>query len=484
MKQVERPSLKNVAPVAGAEVTKKDGGISVPQDIKAVDNNGFVKINEVNDMAKLNVFKPIITPVVSNNFLRVGKPIRREYSFPVTAIKFLSLRFKTRDVKDLIVNKMIQIEKDKLLQKGLTDDQIINDAQIAFFYRLIQDVTYAKNKEKELMLILNKECVVDTTPIDPNDMYRNGELDPSFRIIKNAIPQFLKNLCYGEYSIKHYGDELVLVLDVNKVMSFVVLPVIVAGDDNFNLYSNIELGESIATGPYINIALTVNCVDQDTTAELKIYEDQFVCGRFQFTHERFVNALVGHYDKNHAYVVAKPMDTGIGLDDKGGFDTGEPEATTAKPLTFLNENANIIFVRTADIAMQPSGAEAIRNQCAGLPNATPYITMPLIKLPKEKYSKNFKSTGNPLLDGLINQSSKVEAIDVKAVMGTFRRLIDERVYSFNVGTTHGNSIAILPNFRTLAAVALLGTASLDNTDKLPKIDVADNGTSIAILLSV
>lgn len=482
MKQVERPSLKNVAPVAGADLTKKDGGISVPQDIKAADN-GFVKINEVNDMSKLNVFKPIITPVVTNNFLRVGKPIKREYSFPVSSIKFLSVRFKTREIKDMITDKMMQIEKDKLLQKGLTDDQIRNDAQLAFFYRLIQDVTYAKNKDKELMLVLNKECVVDTTPVNPNDIYRNGELDPSFKIIKNAIPQFLKNICYGDFSIKHYGDELVLVLDINKIMSFVVLPLIVSGDDNFNLYSNIELGESIATGPYVNVALTVNCLDQDTAAVFNVNEDQFVCGRFQFTHEKFVDALVGYYNDGHKYIRPAEIETGIGTSSSGGFNPGS-DKRNAKPLTYLNKNANIIFVRTADIAMQPSGAEAIRNQCAGLPNATPYITMPLIKIPKEEFSRNFKSTGNPLLDGLINQSSKVEAIDVKSVTSTFKRLIDERVYSFNVGTSHGNSIAILPNFRTLAVTALLGPTALDNTDKLPKIDVADNGTSIAILLSV
>ena len=56
--------------------------------------------------------------------------------------------------------------------------------------------------------------------------------------------------------------------------------------------------------------------------------------------------------------------------------------------------------------------------------------------------------------------------------------------SFNVGFGGGRDLCILPNFRNLIAFTLFGREVLSSNSRLPKIDITDNGQTIAVAASL
>lgn len=448
-KGFERPSVKNVevASMDGVSVvtdvvtehTPKEGGLT----------SKYVKYNEVpTDLASLNCFKSAITGRVSNAFLSTSKETIKEFVFPLNITRMLSLRFRLVEVKELIKKKLETNALIEIRKKRMAND---DDAEALLAGSIISKIQFAHNKDKEFIAILDKNIVLKKEVSNPS-LLEQMQVDPSKKIDYDMIPGYIKSLAAGQFEVKHYGDDLVVVLDIDKVMSSVLLSGIINGD-NDAIASTIKIGKTVqSAGGFLNVAIAVEGVANFDNSVARVKESQFVCGRFQFTHDQLRNMLVG----------------------------------PGKDLTVsCEQSSDIIFVRTADIAGQPTGAEALKIQSAGSPNVSLFITVPLIKISKSVFTKKYKNTGNPLLDSLIQNSSKAELVDTQNILSKFQGLLDGQVFSFNVGLSSGQDLAILPNYRNLVAAALFGYKSLtDGKMVLPKLDVTDNGHSIGVVVTV
>lgn len=478
-KEFKRPSQNMMEATEGVAVvtdipstdepTKELGGVA----------SKYIKYSEVQDATKVNCFKATISPRIGSNFLNVnGVETAENYEFSLPITKMLSMRFKMGDVRKYLeeaISKYVLEESNQAREKKgeprLSYDDRIYDVDWNIKAKVVKEIKFANSKDKEFLAILDKNLVIKTDA--KQDMISQLEQDPEFSINYDVIPQFIKHVSLGEFKIKSYGEELVVVLDIDKVIANVVIPYIMTySDSELDISKVVSLGNSVYANGYINTIISIDNVDDTSDAKILLDPSQFVCGRFQMSHEVFRNKLVGYWTSEVQYE----------HEVNGKMVKDVKVVKHSKPLTSLSEDADIIFVRTADIAAQSAGADALKNQMLGAPNGINYVTVPLIKVSKAKYCKSFRKTGNPMLDSLLDASSKVDVIDDKAILGTFSFLLDGTVSSFNVGRNAGQDLAVLPNFRNLTAFSIFG--NLSGVRNLPRIDVADNGHDIAIVVSI
>ena len=470
-KGFERPSQKEV-------VVASENGVNVVADIptnEAAKEVGgvaskYVKYNEVVDASKINCFKPTIVNKPDKNFLNLTVPMTRSYQFDFKSVRMLGMRWRVRNIKDLILSALEAAVLNEINEKReLQSAQKNNDAEYRMKAGIIRDVMFAHSKEKEFIAVLDKFTVVQDDC--GTDLLSTMNTDPHFKINSDVVPDFVKALAVEPFEIKHYGEELVVVLDINKVMANVAVRSVVAGDYE-EACNYIKLGNTVYANGYINTVITVDGATQTENLRFDMTDAIFVYGRFQFTHEMLRDTLIG----KTVYEIVRN-------------EKGEEEKRVikeAKPLSAMEatESSDLVFVRTADIAGQTLGAEALKMQMAGLPSGVNYTSIPLIKVSKAKYTVKNSSTGNPLLDSLMSNASRVEVIDNKAILNDYNVLLDGRVYSFNVGFGGGRDLCILPNFRNLIAFTLFGREVLSSNSRLPKIDITDNGQTIAVAASL
>lgn len=420
-------------------------GVEVVRDLpeEKIETGKFIKHNEAQEIAKVNTFKAKITVEPGNAFLANEVKVKGTREIPLNIVKMLSLRFNVHQVKSTLKQN---IEKFTVSLMQNTPDMDPNMmAKIKSQSMIVKDVVIAKNKDKSLLLVLNKDSVIKTVE-DGQKLPIESlmQVDPKFSINYDAIPEMIKVLVSGEVVVKHYGEELVLELDYDKVIANVLIPSLIV--DNKPLPVNaIKIPRTVLTGPFINTGIIIDgAIDVDS----KIFiNDSFICGRLQMTHDVF-------------------------------------NAMAISRLSLLNQATKLVYVRTADVAAQSYGADALRAQMGGGLGGVNVQTIPLIQIPRETYTKSFRSSGNPLLDALCNNSAKVDTVDAEAILNVFGQILDGKVYPFNVGVSNNTKLSILPNYRKLALLALFGMTELDNKKDLPKIDVADDGRSVAIHLSI
>lgn len=430
-----------------SQATKQEAqpGVEVVRDLpeEKIETGKFIKHNEAQEIAKVNTFKAKITVEPGNAFLANEVKVKGTRDIPLNIVKMLSLRFNVHQVKATLKQN---IEKFTVALTQNTPDMDPNTmTNIKNQSMIVKDVVIAKNKDKSLLLVLNKDSVIKTVKDGESlPIEQLMQIDPKFSINYDAIPEMIKVLVAGECVVKHYGEELVLELDYDKVIANVLIPSLIV--DNKPLPVNaIKIPRTVLTGPYINTGIIIEgAIDVDA----KIFiNDSFICGRLQMTHEVF-----------NSMAISK--------------------------LSLLNQATKLIYVRTADVAAQSYGADALRTQMGGGLGGVNVQTIPLIQIPRETYTKSFRSSGNPLLDALCNNSAKVDTVDADAILNVFGQILDGKVYPFNVGVSNNTKLSILPNYRKLALLALFGMTELDNKKDLPKIDVADDGRSVAIHLSI
>lgn len=418
-------------------------GVEVVRDLpeEKLETGKFVKHNEAQEIAKVNTFKAKITVEPGNAFLSNSIRVTGSRSIPLNIVKMLSLRFNIHGVKDALQGEINAINTNIAMNTFEMSEDEMNLIQAQT--KVVKNVVIAKNKEKSLLLILNKDVVLKSdlgTSIESL-----MQVDPKFSINYDAIPELVKVLAVGEFAIKHYGEELVVELDYDKVITNVLIPAIVTGDKDALPANSIKIPKTVLTGPYINTGIIIDgAIDVNATIDIG---DSFVCGRLQMSHDVF-NSMV------------------------------------LKNIAKLNLNTNVVYVRTADIASQSYGADALKSQMGGGLGGVNVQTIPLIQIPRETYTKTFRSSGNPLLDALCNNSAKVDTVDAEAILNTFGPILDGKVYPFNVGSSNNTKLSILPNYRKLALLALFGSEELNDNSNLPKIDVADDGRSVAVHLSI
>lgn len=463
-KGFERPSQK--------EVVASENGVNVVADIPTNEGNKevggvaskYVKYNEVVDASKVNCFKPTITSRVSKNFLNLDIDIPKTYEFDLSIVKMLSLRFRLKGIKKMIIDSLQSwVFNDINKRRDLQDTAKAFDAEYLMGAEIIKDVMFAHSKEKEFIAVLNKFTVVQDE-VGDGGLISQMMTDPHFKINTDVIPTFVKMLAKEPFEVKHYGEELVVVLDINKVMSNIVIKSIVVGEQPTQLLADyVKLGNTIYANGYVNTVITVDGNAPAGLARFGVNDENFVCGRFQFTHQMFRDSLVG----------LKKDARGVEIENDW-----LPLSSFEK-----NKSADLVFVRTADLAGQQSGAEALKIQMAGLPSGLNYSTIPLIKISKAKFTIKSKPTGNALLDSLMSNSTKVQSVDSQAILSTYKLLLDGKVFSFNVGMGGGRDLCVLPNYRNLVALALFG-ADVLRSKRLPKIDISDNGQSIAVAASI
>lgn len=453
-KTVERPSQKNVATGVGVQVVA-----DIPVGSKEIKNGGtstYITYDEVSDAAKINCFKPTITVKPNGRFLLNDMVRQRntDYTFQLRSTKMISVRYRLSEIYNLMVDAIGKFAFEEINQKRFLDSSMKEqDAEYRLAKSVVKSVKFANSKEKEFIAILDKDIVVNA-PSETNNILGELTNDPYFQINRDVIPGLIKLMAVEPFDIKHYGSDLVVVLDINKVISnCVVESLIVSNKDLYDISECIKLGNTIYNGGFVNTILTIdgvaaaekNLPANKEPSTIQIAKQNFTCARFQFDHMQLRSTLLKRFKS-------------------------------------LDSSADIMFVRNADVAGQPSGAEAIRAQMIGLPDGVFYSSLPLIKIQKNLYTVKFKSTGNGLLDSLISSSKKAEIVDSDAILAKYGALLNGKVYSFNVGNTYGD-LCILPNYRNLVAMALFGISVFDEANP-PKIDIADNGYAVAVAVSI
>ena len=439
-----RPSQK------GKEILG-DGGVKVADISKPleVSPNGeqFVRYEDAANATNLNIFKASITHKASTkSFLNMNRKEDIEMVLPLAVVRMLSLRFKLKEIRDSIITSIkFEMRKNLIDTSMLTSEEI--DIAIGSAVKIINSVRVSNNSDKELLLILNKALVVkclDGSDISALDLNEQTKTDPRYSINFDVVPPFIKALALGNFDIKVYGEDLVVVLDVNKVLANAVIPYIVNVDSALTLANYVRLGEVVYQNGYVNFALAVaNVPEMDFQSQITVKRSNCVCARLQYTHKQLTDSLIGYN----------------------------------KPITDISAVSSVVFVRTADIASQLSGAEALKQQMTG---KSMISSIPLINIPKETFTKSYKRTGNPLLDTLISDSAKADIVDTDRILKDFGPILDGKVYAFNIGLVPG-TVAILPNFRKLVTLSVFGPKIFEETE-LPKIDIADNGASVAVAI--
>lgn len=352
-----------------------------------------------------------ITLKPSGDFLKIQEK-EPTCEIPLALIKMASIRYSLEYVASQIKFKVAADNPD--LMNCVTDIVV--------------------TKDKQILAVLNKGFVVKPQETGLMGLMLN---DPSYRIDLNNIPDKLKTLAEGEFRVQSYGDELVVVLDPTKITSLLFNDVCTGAGE---LADYVKISNPVVQHDYFHFAVVTENLE-GCVKVLSIQRDHLACARLQISHEQL---------QEQAY-----------------------KWLNSRLVTDVKEM--LVFVRTADIASQQNGYEAINQQLAGSPNMQ---TIPLLKIVSDKFKSPLDNrvAANGLLSMLIQKSNKIETINEAEVRKTYGDILDNRIFSYNVGASH--DLAILPNYKKLVMVSLFGAM-------LPyKMDIADDGRSIAINISL
>ena len=404
---------------AGLETAAVEVGVVAPEVTAVESNNGFVKYDEVVNETKLNMFKSI-TLKASNRFLTL-KESAPSFSLKLKYLKMISLRYNLERLKDKII--------------GVAGMEEV-DGTPRFCGNLIESVKITKNKQ--ILIVLKKAEIVEERHESILDTMRN---DPLFRIREDLIPNSIKMLAETPVRVQSYGDDLVVVLDQYKIMKYVILKEDMENTDKEDMTKFIKVGTPVIDDEYFNFSFVVENA-QLSNMGISLTTDNFVCARLQMSHEE-----LSMLSRN--YLVA--YDSTIPVDP-------------------------LVFVRTADLASQPNGAEAIKPQLVGVPDIK---SMPLIRVDRNTYRRRAnESRPNGLLNLLIDNSYQMDRVDDRQVLKVLGPVLEtNKVYSYNIGLA--GELAILPSYKKIVMASILGKI-------IPsiKMDIADNGRALAINMSI
>lgn len=404
---------------AGLETAAVEVGVVAPEVTAVESNNGFVKYDEVVNETKLNMFKSI-TLKASNRFLTL-KESAPSFSLKLKYLKMISLRYNLERLKDKII--------------GVAGMEEV-DGTPRFCGNLIESVKITKNKQ--ILIVLKKAEIVEERHESILDTMRN---DPLFRIRENLIPNSIKMLAETPVRVQSYGDDLVVVLDQYKIMNYVILKEDMENTDKEDMTKFIKVGTPVIDDEYFNFSFVVENA-QLSNMGISLTTDNLACARLQMFHEE-----LSMLSRN--YLVA--YDSTIPVDP-------------------------LVFVRTADLASQPNGAEAIKPQLVGVPDIK---SMPLIRVDRNTYRRRAnESRPNGLLNLLIDNSYQMDRVDDRQVLKVLGPVLEtNKVYSYNIGLA--GELAILPSYKKIVMASILGKI-------IPsiKMDIADNGRALAINMSI
>lgn len=316
-------------------------------------------------------------------------------------------------------------------------------------------LTKGKDKEKQLILILNKNAVIRDEVKGDKEFFDILNKDAREILNHDAILPEILAMAEGDGEIKAYGDDLVLVLDPFKVIVQLILPSIIKGVQLKDVKEFIKMSQPVITGININFLLAID-ITFDSAAYIYLPENTFTCCRLQVPHEEFLSK---------ANEAIKQMST----------------------------DSSLVYVKTNSLALQPSGVEALKAQLSGATNLSTVMSVPLIKINKSKFAVNKSYGVNTLLDMIYKNSNDSRDLDPKSVLNTFGTILDGKVYPFDISEQYKYNVAILPNYKKLALFIISANTHATNSNaiiahltenNIMKCDIADDGRSVAIHLSI
>ena len=316
-------------------------------------------------------------------------------------------------------------------------------------------LTKGKDKEKQLILILNKNAVIRDEAKGDKEFFDILNKDAREILNHDAILPEILAMAEGDGEIKAYGDDLVLVLDPFKVIVQLILPSIVKGVELKDVKDFIKMSQPVITGININFLLAID-ITFDSNAYIYLPENTFTCCRLQVPHEEFL------LKANEA-------------------------------IKQMSIDSSLVYVKTNSLALQPSGVEALKAQLAGATNLSTVMSVPLIKINRSKFAVNKSYGVNTLLDMIYKNSSDSRDLDPKLVLDTFGTILDGKVYPFDISEQYKYNVAILPNYKKLALFIISANTRATNDsaiiahlteNNIMKCDIADDGRSVAIHLSI
>lgn len=498
-KTFKRPSQQMKDIVAGATPVEPNAGVSVAipgdKDQGQNDADKFVKFGEATNV-KLNMFKASVANKPSNKWYTTEETAKNgKKLFDIKHLKSLSAKVSIYDLKRHMTDYLngivadlckCDIEKISRLPIDANGDLNLMNSNKVFDpaepcgvltledairlvkpFKVYKDIvlTKGKDKEKQMLIVLNKNILLNTQTetIQVVGGAPTGSIEDSFNrttndLIKaNVIPDEIKRMAMEPCEVKSYGDDLVLVADPFKVLVQLVLPRMIQYTTLEDIKSFTKMSQPVFTGVLVNFLLAFDA-PKGTQGQVMLEENMFTCCRLQMSHSEFE-------------VAADELVNGI------------------------EAGSSVVFVKTNMLALQPSGVEALRGQLTGATSATTLQTIPLIRVPREKYSRSkIDGNGKSMIDLLISNSVETDYIDTNKTLTTFETLLDGKVYSFNINGQYGTLLTILPDYRklVLAVVAAssrltadraAGSRGLRNED-IMKCDIADDGRNIAIHLSI
>ena len=527
-KEFKRPSqMKDV-------VTEKEGvSIDVPEKIEAVTdtNNKFVKYDDVVSNDRVNMFNSQITVKPSGEWLnRNFVNTNSQKQFQLSWLKSLSARVSIYELKSKFNDYIVKVAADKtgltmedmkqdmirriaimnsdsessgviprelhLYPNDFTDDEkklIAEGKPVADTYgthRLTKEkidalrdsyfvfkdlrLTKGKDKDKQLLLILDKKTIIKEDILDSipevlgGDENGTGDKKPriksSLELLRYSVRDMLNidlinedilMFCKQPAEIKAYGDDLVLELDPFRMIVQVMLREYIPYIKIEDVKDYLRMSQPVVTGTYFNFLISCD-VPEGHDGVLLLPKDAFICARLQVSHEEFARKI-------------------------------------NSKLNLLAVGSSIVYVKTNGLALQPSGVEALKSQ---LPNANAVnslISIPLIKVPSNGFEMQRKPINNPGLSVLMKSNGGIEDLDHDKLLLTYGSILDGKVYPFNISNQYSRVVGILPNYRKLALLAISANSSASGSKNaaigltsqdIMKCDVADNGQFISIHISI
>lgn len=396
----------------------------------------FVKQNKTEELEGVKVAPATEAPQVketSNGFMKYGDVTEAKANiFKNFTLKPTGDFMKTPEKEPCVVLPFNCV-KMMSLRYGMkrVKTQLIAEMSGADRF-LFEDLKITK--DKKLVLVVNKAHV-----LKPENTGLMGAMmnDPLFRISMDKIPSALGNICEGELRLQAYGDDLVVVLDSTKVASLIFKTSCVGETDIANY---VKIGVPVIQHDAMYFALLIENA-QLSDNKFMAMRDEIVCARLQLTHDQLQAKAYEYLNKQNC--------------------------TQIKDM--------LIFVRTADLACQPSGYEALSSQLAG---GADLQTIPLLRIIGDQFLSPMdgRVSSNGLLSMLIQKANKVDTINEKEVRKIYGDILDNKIYSYNVGITE--ELTILPNFKKLVMMSLFG--QFINY----RMDIASDERVIAINISL
>lgn len=409
----------------GIEVSKVELDLGAIGEATNASNSKYATFADAEAHQKGHAFKNIIISESSNDYLNVMPKDNSTKEFPINILNFLSLKFSLGEVKKKIVAALV------------AEEDATNTEKVSIAQNIISEIRFTNDKDRNLIAILNKNIILKNNEIKTAiDSCKN---DPFFKYNVDKVPPLLRELSIDYKEMTVVGSEIVLVLNIRKIISTIILPrMIVKGGAKATYNQFIKLSEKIETSQrQIFFALKVESASTCTDLIL-VERDNFVVANLTMTTAQFVNKASIAVNK-------------------------------------LNMGSAVQFFRTADIKSNNNVNDPVINNMLGIASGIPVLSAPLIRLNTQNYLKSSISTKNPLLDSLIGNSSSAPVLSTDKVSQDFSTVID-KIFTYY----HNDDIYILPNFRKLALIALFKEIGVNPF----KIDVTTDMDNVSIALSI